>query len=42
MNVVLQRDGNAVQRTSYVSPRPLAIECLGFRQGPGIDREHGV
>jgi len=42
IDVVLQRDGNAVQRTANMSSSALAIQTIGLRQCVRIDREYGM
>ena len=41
-DVVLERDGNAVQRAADLALRALAIALVGFVQRVGIDGDDGV
>ena len=42
VDVVLERDRNAVQRAADLALRALAVALVGFLQRVGIDRERGV
>ena len=42
MDVVLQRDRDAVQRPAQSPLRPLAVELIGFFQGAWVHAGHSV
>jgi hypothetical protein len=42
VDVVLERDRNAVERPAHAAGRPLAIERVGLLEGARVDREGGV
>ena len=42
VDVVLERDGDAVKRSPHVPARPLRVQGVGFRQGVFVDRDGGV
>jgi hypothetical protein len=42
VDVVLQRDRDAVQRSAHQAPRPLAIALVGLAQRARVDRDDGV
>ena len=42
MNVVLERDWNAVERTAHLALRALAVACIGFVERAWVQRHHGI
>ena len=42
MNVVLERDGDAVQRTADFAGGALAVALVGFLEGLRVDGDDGV
>ncbi len=42
LDIVLQRNRDAVQRPAYAAVRALAVQSIGFLERMGIDRDRGV